>query len=243
MELITFMMCSCDSVTIFSMKNFWGLAFQILYLASKGAQMPISLCRLVWPNAEQFSGKLNLEIRPHVLTGEVLMVSWEVAQMDFVEECGCAVFVLLVERWCQIWDANVLSAWRCVLHKTTAVVVVVQAHFQQLRYFFFRLHTTTLVVLGSWPQRSSLLLYWCNVWSGDKTLWILVESLFKSNCLPCFWPWSSLLVSHRNYKQKRAKETYYNHHKYSQLHIALYFEIKSSCGCHQCWFSLFIPEE
>ena len=137
MELITFMMCSCDSVTIFSMKNFWGLAFQILYLASKGAQMPISLCRLVWPNAEQFSGKLNLEIRPHVLTGEVLMVSWEVAQMDFVEECGCAVFVLLVERWCQIWDANVLSAWRCVLHTTTTVVVVVQAHFQQLRYIFF----------------------------------------------------------------------------------------------------------
>ena len=30
--------------------------------------------------------------------------------MDFVEEGGCAVFVLLVERCCQIWDANVLSA-------------------------------------------------------------------------------------------------------------------------------------
>lgn len=106
------------------------------------------------------------------------------------------------------------------------------------------LSTTTLFLFlfthdcscSSWILTSKIvpLIYWCDVLSGDKTLWILVESLFKSNFLPCFWPWSSLLVSHRNYRQKRAKEIYYNHHEYSQLHIVSYFAINSSCGCHQC---------
>lgn len=58
-----------------------------------------------------------------------------------------------------------------------------------------------------------------------KNLWILVESLFKSNRLLQIlfhaWPWSSLPMPHSNYKQNETKEITYNHHNYSQLYLTI----------------------